>query len=162
SSKGWTRRSWRPCGSGAGPARCRTCPPATPGCSSSWTPPTTTPLRPHSTAGPRRCWRTSHRPDGCWRAPRSPAPSRAATRGGGAGAGLTAGPGGDRPGPMAFPGWEDAAVAPDRLAGYLREFRALLARHGFDGALFGHFGAGCVHVRIDFDPATPAGATAMR
>ena len=52
-----------------------------------------------------------------------------------------------------WPGWEDSAVAPENLAGYLRDFRKLLASHGLTGVLYGHFGAGCVHVRIDFDLA---------
>ncbi|TDC42581.1 FAD-binding and (Fe-S)-binding domain-containing protein [Micromonospora sp. KC213] len=59
-------------------------------------------------------------------------------------------------------GWEDAAVAPQQLAGYLRDFRALLAEHELTGVLYGHFGAGCVHVRINFDQATPAGRATMR
>ena len=50
----------------------------------------------------------------------------------------------------AWPGWEDAAVPPDRLAGYLRDFRALMDEHGLDALVFGHFGDGCVHARIDF------------
>jgi len=50
----------------------------------------------------------------------------------------------------AWPGWEDAAVPPERLGGYLREFSALLAAHRLDGLIYGHFGDGCVHVRIDF------------
>jgi FAD/FMN-containing dehydrogenase/Fe-S oxidoreductase len=61
-----------------------------------------------------------------------------------------------------WPGWEDAAVAPDALAGYLRDFRALLAAHELTGVLYGHFGAGCVHVRIDFDFGTDAGRAAAR
>jgi FAD/FMN-containing dehydrogenase/Fe-S oxidoreductase len=61
-----------------------------------------------------------------------------------------------------WPGWEDAAVAPEDLAAYLRDFRKLLASHGLTGVLYGHFGAGCVHVRIDFDLATDAGRTAAR
>ncbi|MFJ2607902.1 FAD-binding and (Fe-S)-binding domain-containing protein [Streptomyces sp. NPDC087425] len=61
-----------------------------------------------------------------------------------------------------WPGWEDAAVAPDRLAAYLRDFRALLAAHELTGVLYGHFGAGCVHVRIDFDLATDTGRAAAR
>ncbi|GAB2755728.1 FAD-binding and (Fe-S)-binding domain-containing protein [Streptomyces bullii] len=61
-----------------------------------------------------------------------------------------------------WPGWEDAAVAPENLAAYLRDFRRLLAFHELTGVLYGHFGAGCVHVRIDFDPATDTGRTAMR
>ena len=47
-------------------------------------------------------------------------------------------------------GWEDAAVPPDRLGDYLREFDALLRDAGLDGVPYGHFGDGCVHVRIDF------------
>lgn len=60
-------------------------------------------------------------------------------------------------GRRAWPGWEDAAVHPDRLALYLMDFRALLDDHGLTGVLYGHFGAGCVHVRIDFDHASGAG-----
>jgi Fe-S oxidoreductase/FAD/FMN-containing dehydrogenase len=61
-----------------------------------------------------------------------------------------------------WPGWEDAAVAPENLAGYLRDFRALLAAHRLTGVLYGHFGAGCVHVRIDFDLASEEGRDATR
>jgi FAD/FMN-containing dehydrogenase/Fe-S oxidoreductase len=50
----------------------------------------------------------------------------------------------------AWPGWEDAAVPPERLPEYLRAFEALLAAHKLDGLLYGHFGDGCLHVRIDF------------
>ncbi len=50
----------------------------------------------------------------------------------------------------AWPGWEDAAVPPERLGDYLREFFALLASHRVDGLAYGHFGDGCVHVRLDF------------
>ncbi|MBL7501797.1 FAD-binding and (Fe-S)-binding domain-containing protein [Frankia nepalensis] len=53
-------------------------------------------------------------------------------------------------GEPAWPGWEDAAVPPERLGPYLREFTALLADHRLDGLVYGHFGDGCVHVRIDF------------
>jgi len=49
----------------------------------------------------------------------------------------------------AWPGWEDAAVPPARLGGYLREFAALTAEHGVDGLLYGHIGDGCIHVRLD-------------
>jgi FAD/FMN-containing dehydrogenase/Fe-S oxidoreductase len=47
-------------------------------------------------------------------------------------------------------GWEDAAVPPERLGDYLRGFDALLKDAGLDGVPYGHFGDGCVHVRIDF------------
>ena len=53
--------------------------------------------------------------------------------------------------PDTWEGWEDAAVPPDQLGGYLRDFRKLLDAHGLQGALYGHFGQGCVHTRIDFD-----------
>jgi FAD/FMN-containing dehydrogenase/Fe-S oxidoreductase len=51
----------------------------------------------------------------------------------------------------AYSGWEDAAVPPDRLGEWLREFDDLLHQHGLDGVPYGHFGDGCVHVRIDFE-----------
>jgi FAD/FMN-containing dehydrogenase/ferredoxin len=50
----------------------------------------------------------------------------------------------------AYSGWEDAAVPPDRLGAWLRDFDELLEGHGLDGVPYGHFGDGCVHVRIDF------------
>jgi FAD/FMN-containing dehydrogenase/Fe-S oxidoreductase len=55
----------------------------------------------------------------------------------------------------AWPGWEDAAVPPEQLGGYLREFGRLMTAHRLDGLTYGHFGDGCVHVRIDF-PFTDA------
>ena len=55
------------------------------------------------------------------------------------------------------PGWEDAAVAPDQLGDYLRAFRDLLDDFGYHAALYGHFGQGCIHCRIDFDLATVHG-----
>lgn len=57
----------------------------------------------------------------------------------------------------AWEGWEDAAVAPHRLGPYLRDFRELLDRYGYDCALYGHFGEGCVHCRINFDYETRRG-----
>ena len=51
----------------------------------------------------------------------------------------------------AHSGWEDAAVPPERLGAWLREFDALLRAYDLDGVPYGHFGDGCVHVRIDFD-----------
>ncbi|MET7637382.1 FAD-binding and (Fe-S)-binding domain-containing protein [Streptomyces sp. NPDC005438] len=54
-------------------------------------------------------------------------------------------------GSEAWPGWEDCAVPPAQLGAYLRDFRALLAEHGLRGLPYGHFGDGCIHVRIDFD-----------
>ncbi|MDI9835965.1 FAD-binding and (Fe-S)-binding domain-containing protein [Streptomyces sp. KAU_LT] len=65
-------------------------------------------------------------------------------------------------GTEAWPGWEDCAVPPARLGAYLREFRALLAAHGLRGAPYGHFGDGCIHVRIDFDLLTERGVGRFR
>lgn len=74
-----------------------------------------------------------------------------------------AGLGGRTPsGAQGWPGWEDAAVPPERLGRYLREFEALMAAHDLDGLLYGHFGDGCVHVRIDFPLQDATGVTATR
>ncbi|MGW5468105.1 FAD-binding and (Fe-S)-binding domain-containing protein [Streptomyces chartreusis] len=62
----------------------------------------------------------------------------------------------------AWPGWEDCAVPPQRLGAYLRDFRALLTAHGLRGTPYGHFGDGCIHVRIDFDLLTEPGVAAFR
>ncbi len=60
-------------------------------------------------------------------------------------------------------GWEDAAVPPDRLGDYLRDFRILLTRHDYHSAsLYGHFGQGCVHTRIPFELRTPQGIANYR
>jgi Fe-S oxidoreductase len=53
--------------------------------------------------------------------------------------------------PDTWPGWEDSAVAPEKLGGYLRELRALYDKYQYNPALYGHFGQGCVHCRVDFD-----------
>ncbi|MGW4364812.1 FAD-binding and (Fe-S)-binding domain-containing protein [Nocardia takedensis] len=49
----------------------------------------------------------------------------------------------------AWPGWEDAAVPPENLGDYLRDFADLTAEHGVQGLLYGHIGDGCIHVRLD-------------
>ncbi len=59
--------------------------------------------------------------------------------------------------PPSHPGWEDAAVAPKNVGKYLREFRDLLTEFGYDCSLYGHFGQGCIHCRIDFDLQTTQG-----
>ncbi|KKD07053.1 FAD-binding and (Fe-S)-binding domain-containing protein [Streptomyces sp. WM6386] len=65
-------------------------------------------------------------------------------------------------GSEAWPGWEDCAVPPARLGAYLRDFRGLLGEHGLRGTPYGHFGDGCIHVRIDFDLLTDAGVGRFR
>lgn len=62
----------------------------------------------------------------------------------------------------AWPGWEDAAVPPENFGAYLREFDALLSRHNRRGAYYGHFGDGCLHVRVDFDLLTTSGIADFR
>ena len=59
-------------------------------------------------------------------------------------------------------GWEDAAVPPEQLGSYLREFRRLLNRYGYRGSLYGHFGQGCVHTRTNFDLETASGIATFR
>ncbi|WP_326767038.1 FAD-binding oxidoreductase [Streptomyces sp. NBC_01591] len=65
-------------------------------------------------------------------------------------------------GTEAWPGWEDCAVPPARLGPYLRDFRALLTAHGLRGTPYGHFGDGCIHVRIDFDLLSTEGVARFR
>jgi FAD/FMN-containing dehydrogenase/Fe-S oxidoreductase len=59
-------------------------------------------------------------------------------------------------------GWEDAAVPPSRLGEYLRRLRQLMAEFSYTGSLYGHFGQGCVHTRINFDLKTAGGIAAYR
>ena len=59
-------------------------------------------------------------------------------------------------------GWEDAAVAPERLGNYLRDFTKLYQRYGYRTVLYGHFGQGLVHTRMDFDLATDEGVARYR
>lgn len=62
----------------------------------------------------------------------------------------------------AWAGWEDAAVPPARLGEYLTELDELMARFGYAGASYGHFGEGCMHMRIDFDLLSAAGVAQYR
>ncbi len=59
-------------------------------------------------------------------------------------------------------GWEDSAVPPENLGGYLRSLRALLDKYRYEGALYGHFGDGCVHTRLTFDLKTAQGIENFR
>jgi FAD/FMN-containing dehydrogenase/Fe-S oxidoreductase len=54
-------------------------------------------------------------------------------------------------------GWDDAAVAPEKLGRYLRDIRALMDQYGYQGAFYGHFGHGCIHMRVSFDLESEAG-----
>jgi FAD/FMN-containing dehydrogenases len=65
--------------------------------------------------------------------------------------------------PDTWEGWEDAAVPPERLGDYLRDFGALLDEFGYENvARYGHFGQGCVHCRIPFALTTDDGVAHYR
>ena len=64
--------------------------------------------------------------------------------------------------PVTWEGWEDSAVAPEKLGGYLRDLCKLYEKHGYKGALYGHFGQGCVHTRISFDLQSEPGVRNFR
>ncbi len=69
---------------------------------------------------------------------------------------------GPLPARPAYSGWEDAAVPPEHLGAWLRDFDELLREHDLDGVPYGHFGDGCVHVRIDFPFARRRAAASFR
>jgi FAD/FMN-containing dehydrogenase/Fe-S oxidoreductase len=64
--------------------------------------------------------------------------------------------------PLYWEGWEDAAVAPENLGGYLRDLRKLMAAFDYKGSLYGHFGHACVHTRINFDLQSKEGIANFR
>ena len=59
--------------------------------------------------------------------------------------------------PVTWEGWEDSAVAPERVGEYLRDLRALYNKYDYKSALYGHFGMGCIHCRVSFDLFTKPG-----
>ncbi len=64
--------------------------------------------------------------------------------------------------PHLWEGWEDAAVPPARLGEYLRSLFALMREYGYHSPLYGHYGQGCVHMRMNFDFESEAGLRAYR
>jgi FAD/FMN-containing dehydrogenase/Fe-S oxidoreductase len=64
--------------------------------------------------------------------------------------------------PLNWEGWEDAAVAPEKLGGYLRDLRKMMAAFGYKGSLYGHFGHACVHTRLNFDFQSKDGIAKFR
>ncbi len=64
--------------------------------------------------------------------------------------------------PLNWEGWEDSAVAPEKLGGYLRQLRKMMAAYSYKGSLYGHFGHGCVHTRINFDLQSKDGIAKFR
>jgi FAD/FMN-containing dehydrogenase/Fe-S oxidoreductase len=59
--------------------------------------------------------------------------------------------------PPRWEGWDDAAVAPEKLGAYLRDLRRLLEEFGYQAAYYGHFGHGCIHMQVTFDLQTAPG-----
>jgi FAD/FMN-containing dehydrogenase/Fe-S oxidoreductase len=64
--------------------------------------------------------------------------------------------------PHQWEGWEDAAVPPERLGEYLRKLFALMRHYGYHSPVYGHFGQGCVHMRMNFDFESEAGVRSYR
>jgi FAD/FMN-containing dehydrogenase/Fe-S oxidoreductase len=64
--------------------------------------------------------------------------------------------------PDTYEGWEDSAVPPERLGEYLRSLGELAAKYGYESALYGHYGQGCVHARWNFDLVTAEGIGRFR
>jgi len=64
--------------------------------------------------------------------------------------------------PLNWEGWEDSAVAPEKLGSYLRDLRKMMAEFGYKGPLYGHFGHACVHTRLNFDLQSKEGIAKYR
>ncbi len=63
---------------------------------------------------------------------------------------------------LTWEGWEDSAVAPEKLGQYLRDLRKLMNSFDYRGTLYGHFGDGCVHNRTNFDLESKEGIAKFR
>jgi FAD/FMN-containing dehydrogenase/Fe-S oxidoreductase len=59
--------------------------------------------------------------------------------------------------PPEWEGWDDSAVAPEKLGPYLRDLRKLLDEYNYRTAFYGHFGHGCIHMRVTFDLESDGG-----
>lgn len=64
--------------------------------------------------------------------------------------------------PLTWPGWEDSAVAPEKVGSYLRDLCRLYEKYEYQAALYGHFGQGCIHCRVDFDLLSEPGIRKWR
>jgi FAD/FMN-containing dehydrogenase/Fe-S oxidoreductase len=64
--------------------------------------------------------------------------------------------------PHGWEGWEDAAVPPEKLGSYLRQLFALMGEYDYRSPMYGHFGQGCVHLRINFDLESAEGIRKFR
>lgn len=64
--------------------------------------------------------------------------------------------------PDTWPGWEDSAVPPDRVGDYMRALRRLFDQYDYHPSLYGHFGQGCIHCRVNFDLQSASGIATFR
>ena len=64
--------------------------------------------------------------------------------------------------PDRWEGWEDAAVPPAELGNYLRAITELMNEYGYRSPFYGHYGQGCVHMRVNFDFTTAEGIGKFR
>jgi FAD/FMN-containing dehydrogenase/Fe-S oxidoreductase len=64
--------------------------------------------------------------------------------------------------PLNWEGWEDSAVAPEKLGSYLRDLRKMIAEFDYKGSFYGHFGHACVHTRLNFDLQSKEGIAKYR
>jgi FAD/FMN-containing dehydrogenase/Fe-S oxidoreductase len=64
--------------------------------------------------------------------------------------------------PLTWPGWEDSAIAPDKVGAYLRDLCKLYEKYQYRAALYGHFGQGCIHCRVNFDLLSEPGIRKWR
>ncbi|MGA9510508.1 MAG: FAD-binding and (Fe-S)-binding domain-containing protein [Candidatus Sulfotelmatobacter sp.] len=63
---------------------------------------------------------------------------------------------------LTWPGWEDSAVAPEKVGAYLRDLCKLYEKYQYRAALYGHFGQGCIHCRLNFDLMSESGIRKWR
>ena len=64
--------------------------------------------------------------------------------------------------PLTWEGWEDSAVPPDKVGAYLRDLCKLYEKYEYRSALYGHFGQGCIHCRLNFDLMSEPGIRKWR
>ena len=64
--------------------------------------------------------------------------------------------------PPRWEGFEDSAVAPEKLGAYLRDLRNLMNAYEYGGAFYGHFGHACVHTRMNYDLESAEGVRKFR
>jgi len=62
----------------------------------------------------------------------------------------------------AWPGWEDSAVPVASFGAYLRQLEQLLEQYGLHGVPYGHFGEGCLHLRLDYPLGERDGRAVLR